>query len=150
MFKKISNLILDELKKGSTPEKLAQGLIGGILIGIFPLIGFTTLMAILAGFIFKINQVVIQTSNYLMYPVQIIMIPFYLKIVSMIFDVGYVPLRPDILLSQFKVDPWGFVHKYAIIGLYAVGLWCVLSIILYFILYPIILKTVLKFKKGRH
>ena len=149
MFKKVAGIIILELKKGSTPEKLSQGLVGGILIGIFPLIGFTTLLAMLTGLIFKINQVVIQTTNYLMYPVQIILIPVYIKVVSMIFDVGYVPLRPDILLTQFRADPAGFLRQYAIIGIYAVGLWIILSILLYFILYPIILKAVLKFKKGR-
>ncbi|MBC7428365.1 MAG: DUF2062 domain-containing protein [Bacteriovorax sp.] len=149
MFKKIASLVLDELKKGATPEKLSQGLVTGILIGIFPLIGFTTLMSIFAGFLFKLNQIVVQTANCIMYPVQIIMIPIYIKVVSMIFDVGHVPLRPDILITQFKTDPAGFLRQYAIIGIYAVGLWCILSVALYLILYPIVLKAVIKFKKGR-
>ncbi|MBC7713716.1 MAG: DUF2062 domain-containing protein [Rhizobacter sp.] len=149
MFKKVAGLVIEELKKGATPEKLSQGLVTGILFGIFPLIGFTTLMSVLAGFIFKLNQIVVQTTNYLMYPVQIIMIPIYIKVVSMIFDVGYVPLRPDILISQFRADPGGFLRQYAIIGVYAVGLWCILSVVLYLVLYPVILKAVLKFKKGR-
>lgn len=149
MFKKIASLVIDELKKGATPEKLSQGLVTGILIGIFPLIGFTTLMSIFAGFLFKLNQIVVQTANCIMYPVQIIMIPIYIKVVSMIFDVGHVPLRPDILITQFKTDPAGFLRQYAIIGIYAVGLWCILSVALYLILYPIVLKAVIKFKKGR-
>ena len=149
MFKKVANVVIEELKKGSTPEKLSQGLVGGILIGMFPLLGTTTLLAIIIAFCFRLNHVVIQTTNYLMYPVQIIMIPVYIKVVSLIFDVGYVPLRPDVLLSQFKADPSAFLKQYALIGVYAIGLWCILSIVLYLILYPAILKAVLKFKKGR-
>ena len=149
MFKKVKLVIRDQLMMGVTPEKLAQSLVGGILIGMFPLLGACTLLAALAAFTFKLNHVAIQMANYLMYPVQIIMIPIYVKIVSLVFDVGDVPIRPDLILKQFGAGPLQFIKQYSLIGLYAIVLWCFLSAALYFILYPMILKVIIKIKKRK-
>ncbi len=148
MFQKVKDVLRQQLTMGATPEKLAQSFVWGMFIGVFPLIGTTTALSVLIAWMFRLNHVVIQTANYLMYPIHIIMIPIYIKTVDYFFDVGYVPLRPDLMVHQFKVDPTEFLRQYGIIAIYAVGLWIIMSGVLYFILYPIILKIVLKYKNG--
>lgn len=149
MFLKVKTVILDQLKTGSTPEKIAEAVVAGILIGIFPVLGTTTLLAGLCGYFFKYNQVVIQSVNYLVYPLQIIMIPVYMKIVSLVFDVGNVPLRPDLVVDKFKESPKEFFQLYGLVGLYSIVLWAIGAIILFFILRPIIKSIVLRIQTKK-
>lgn len=146
MFKRIKNTLKDQLTQGATPEKLAQSLSVGILLGCFPLIGFTTGLAAIAGVVFKLNHIVTQTANYLMYPVQIILIPVYIKVISMITDVGNVPVRPDLIVNSFTNDWVGFVKTYALVGVYAVILWLAISLILVVILQKLFLPLILRLK----
>lgn len=147
MIGKVKSAIKAQLTQGVTPEKLAQSLAAGLLIGCFPLLGFTTALAAIFGFFFKLNHVVVQTANYMMYPVQIILIPVYIKAASLFMDVGNVSIRPDLMIEAFRSDWVGFLKTYAIIGLYAVIIWCVLSSILFLGLQKVFVPTIRRLSK---
>lgn len=149
MFKKIKDIIIEQIKMGVTPEKLSQSVVTGVIIGIFPILGTTTILTALVATKLKLNHVVTQTVHYLMYPVQLLMIPIYIKTVGLIFDVGDTPIRPDLILAQFRASPSIFLMKYGLIGFYALFVWAFLAILIYFISYPIILKSILRFKGRR-
>lgn len=134
MIQKIKGLILAQLTQGATPEKISQSLSAGILIGCFPLLGFTTGLAALCGFIFKLNHIVVQATHYMLYPVQIILIPIYIHVINLIIPVGDVPIRPDLIIEAFNKDWVQFLKDYSMIGLYAVILWAILSSLLIMIL----------------
>lgn len=142
MFKKIKEVLKSQLTQGATPVKLSQSLSAGLLIGCFPLIGSTTALAALFGFIFKLNHIVVQVANYTMYPVQILLIPVYIKVVSLVTDVGDVPIRPDLIIKAFVADWVLFIKLYGLIAIYAVFLWIVLSSILFFVLQKIFLPVI--------
>jgi uncharacterized protein (DUF2062 family) len=147
MVKKLKETIKGQLTQGVTSEKLAQSLSAGLLIGCFPLLGFTTGLAALFGVIFKLNHLVVQAANYLMYPVQIILIPIYIKVVSLLIDVGDVPIRPDLMLKIFA-DDWGlFLKKYGVIAIYAILLWFVVSSIMFLVLQKVFKPAIEKLKQ---
>ena len=149
MIKKVKDTLKSQLTQGASPEKLAQSLSAGFLIGCFPLLGFTTALAAVVGMIFRLNHIVVQTANYLMYPVQIILIPIYIQLVSVIVDVGDVPIRPDLILQAFQKDWLLFLKTYSLVGLYAVLLWVVASAFLFFILQKIFLPAIQRLNKLR-
>lgn len=149
MFKKVTSTIVEQIKMGVTPEKLTQSVIAGIIIGIIPYLGTSTVLAALVATKMKLNHIVTQTVNYLMYPVQIIMIPIYIKGVGVIFDVGDAPVRPDLIYKQFMESPSIFTMKYGLIGFYSFFVWAFLGLIIYFVFYSIILKAIIKFKERR-
>lgn len=149
MIKKVKDTLKSQLTQGASPEKLAQSLSAGFLIGCFPLLGFTTGLAAVIGMTFRLNHIVVQTANYLMYPVQIILIPVYIKVVSLLVDVGDVPIRPDLIIEAFRQDWIVFFKSYALIGLYAVILWLVVSSVLFFLLQKLFLPTIQKLNKLR-
>lgn len=149
MFKKIKDVLVEQIKMGVTPEKLSQSIMTGVIIGIIPILGAATLLAALTATKLRLNHVVTQTVNYLMYPAQLIMIPIYIKIVGLIFEVGDTPVRPDLIYAQFSASPSIFLMKYGLIGFYALFVWGFLGVILYLIFNPIILKSVVNFKRKR-
>ena len=146
MFTKIKTVIVGELKKGLTPEKLSQSLIGGFWIGIFPFLGTTTILSFIFGWFFKLNQVILQTVNYLVYPLQFLMIPVYIKIVSMIFTVGDVPVNPFVMLEMFNTDWKHFLSVYLEIGLLAVVVWSVGTLCSFLLFYQLFVFFIKKMK----
>lgn len=147
MIKKVKSTLKSQLTQGVTPEKLAQSLSAGLLIGCFPLLGFTTGLAAVVGVVFELNHLVVQTTHYIMYPVQILLIPVYIKTVSLVIDVGDVPIRPDLIVEAFRKDWLGFVKTYAVVGLYAIFLWFIVSAVLFFVLQKLFLPAIKKLSK---
>jgi uncharacterized protein (DUF2062 family) len=69
--------ILNLLRQGITPEKIALSIAFGIALGVFPVIGATTLLCALAAIAFRLNLPAIQLVNYFVYPLQIaLLLPF--------------------------------------------------------------------------
>lgn len=147
MFEKITNVLKQQLSQGVGVEKLSQSLTCGILIGCFPLIGFTTGLAALFGFVFRLNHVVVQTANYLMYPVQILLIPVYIQLSGLIIDIHDLPIRPDLLVKAFVTNPMFFMQQFGFVALIALCIWFVSSLVLYFILQQVFQPIITKLYK---
>ena len=146
MIKKLKATLITQLKQGATPEKLSQSIVAGLLIGVFPLMGVTTILSGVAGALFKLNHIAVQAVTYAMYPVQLIMIPIYIKVVSLMIGAEDVPIRPDLILKLFAEDWLSCLKKYAWISLVAVILWTLVSAVIFNLLQKIFLKVVLKLK----
>lgn len=70
--------VLDLLRQGVTPEKIALSIALGIALGVFPVIGTTTILCALAALVLRLNLPAIQIVNYFVYPLQIaLLLPFY-------------------------------------------------------------------------
>ncbi len=132
---KLLPLILDELKKGTSATKIAEAIFLGIMLGIFPLLGFSTALAFLAAVRLKLNQVIIQTVNYFMYPVQLLFIPLYLKLVTTFF-----PSTDPLKGAEFKVlefidvfrkEPLETFKQFSAVGGIAVLFWLTMCLILF-------------------
>ncbi|TGL58964.1 DUF2062 domain-containing protein [Leptospira sarikeiensis] len=85
-FTKAKERVLEELKTGTSPQKIALSLALGASIGIFPLIGTTMALCALLGFILRLNPVSIQVANYAAYPFQVFLIIPFLKLGAYISD----------------------------------------------------------------
>lgn len=69
--------ILNLLQQGITPEKVALSIAFGIALGVFPVIGATTLLCAAAAIVLRLNLPAIQLVNYFVYPLQIaLLLPF--------------------------------------------------------------------------
>jgi len=117
--------VLQQLRQGITPEKIALTLALGAVLGIFPILGATTLLCAVAGVWLRLNQPLIQLVNYLAYPVQLLLlIPFY-RAGERLFGAEPVPIV-DVggLVARFGADPWQFLVDYGLVGLYGIAVWC--------------------------
>ncbi len=135
--------ILGQLKQGITPEKIALTLALGGVLGIFPIIGLTTLLCALVGVALGLNQPIIQLTNYLMYPVHLaLLIPYY-RAGEALFHVPPVPIfSVTDLFTRFEAGPWQFMADYGMVGVYGIVVWCLTAPLIaaaaYFILKPLL------------
>jgi uncharacterized protein (DUF2062 family) len=66
------------LEQGLTSKELAMSIAFGVTLGTIPVLGVTTVLCALAAIMLKLNLPVIQFANYLVYPLQILLLaPFY-------------------------------------------------------------------------
>ncbi len=135
--------IVAQLRQGITPEKIALTIALGGVLGIFPVIGATTTLCAVVGIRLRLNQPIIQTVNYFMYPLQIVLlIPFY-RAGEDLFRQPHVPMVDVVgLVERFRAGPWQFLLDYGMVGLYGVVVWCLLAplaaALIYYTLRPLL------------
>ena len=66
--------LLALLRQGVSPRKLALSLALGIVIGLVPILGVSTALCALAALVLRLNMPAIQLVNYLLTPLQLLLI----------------------------------------------------------------------------
>ncbi len=128
--------IVGQLKQGITPEKIALTIALGIVLGVFPILGATTLLCALAGLWLRLNQPVIQLINYFVYPLQIaLLLPFY-RAGETLFQQPHVPIfSVTDLMQRFQASPTQFMVDYGMVGVYGIVVWTFVAPLLIAALY---------------
>jgi len=94
------------LRMGATPERLAWSLAVGLVVGVNPLLGSTTLLVLGLAAVFRLNMVASQVGNHAMYPVEIAMFPVFIKLGSLVFSTERLPIEGRNLLTAARQHPW--------------------------------------------
>ena len=128
--------LLAQLKQGITPEKIALTVALGLVIGIFPILGSTTLLCALIGVWLRLNQPVIQLVNYAAYPIQLaLLLPFY-RAGETLFGQPHVPIfSVTELMARFQASPTQFLIDYGMVGVYGIVVWTLTAPLLIAVLY---------------
>ena len=98
--------LLQLLRVGATPEKLAWSIAVGIVIGINPLLGSTTLLALAAAFLLRLNLVASQLGNHAMYPLELLLFPVFVRLGNRLFHTAGLPLSLHAIAEGAKRHPW--------------------------------------------
>ena len=94
------------LRMGADPDKLAWSLALGVVVGVNPLLGSTTVLALGLASAFRLNIVASQVGNHAMYPVEILLFPLFIKLGDVLFGTKKLPLEGGALWHAAKVHPW--------------------------------------------
>jgi len=112
------------LRQGFTPGQLACAMAFGLVCGLFPFIGATTLLTAAAGFAFGLNQPVMQAVNYLLSPVQVIMIPVFVQGGAWLFGADVRAFTVMGMIRVFQKEPLAdFLQQFGQAGIYAFVAW---------------------------
>ena len=134
--------LVNQLKQGITPEKLALTIALGGLIAVFPILGSTTILCGLAAVALRLNQPIIQLVNYLAYPLQLaLLIPFY-RAGEWILGRPPVPLNMPLLFERFAADVGKFFADFGMIAVGGILVWLIIAPLamgaIYFIVRPLL------------
>jgi uncharacterized protein (DUF2062 family) len=133
--------ILELLQQGVTPEKLALSLALGLVLGVFPALGWTTALCALAALIFRLNIPAIQLINYSMYPAQIaLLLPFF-RLGEKVFGAPHLPISIPHIYEMARADLWGAVKFLWSTAWHAMVVWALLAplvtALIYYVLLPV-------------
>ena len=152
--RRVAAPVVQQLKQGITPERVALTLALGGVIGIFPILGATTFLCAIVGVWLRLNQPLIQLVNYLVYaPQLLLLIPFY-RAGEKLFGAEPVPIV-DVpgLIARFGADPWQFLLDYGKVGLYGIAVWCLVAPVIagvaYLMLKPVLVSAGRRLQTGK-
>lgn len=134
------------LKEGLSPHKIAFTVSVGLIMGIIPIPGITIMLCILMTIIFKLNHILIQSINMLVYPLQLLLLfPFY-KMGNMAFT------RSGSAINAFDFSRLSFTNVWELLGkstINALLLWILISIPLGLICYFFLKKALVIYHLQR-
>ena len=138
------------LRMGLAPDAIALCVAVGIVVGVFPFLGTTTLLAAILALILRLNMPIIQTVNYLMAPIHLLAIYPWIRAGEYIFGRPGGPLRYHEIKTLIQSRPWEAVNAIGWDILRAVGAWSIAApfmiLFFYWILKPICRRLAAKAK----
>jgi uncharacterized protein (DUF2062 family) len=126
--RKIVDPIVTLLRQGLTVEKIALGLSVGVVIGIFPVIGITTVLCAIAAIVLRLNLPAMQVVNYLVYPLQIVLLIPFFHFGALLFGVAPPPWSASDLMAMFRDDFWGAIRQLWDITMRAIVGWSLICV----------------------
>lgn len=135
--KRILRPIMGFLKAGIGPGQLAVAFALGMVVGIIPVIGVTTLLCTILAFTFRLNMPVLQLANYTVFPLQLLLfIPFF-QLGGYLFEPLQIPASVAEISEMLQADFFGAVQLFWFANLQALLVWLLLAVPLFLILYGI-------------
>jgi uncharacterized protein (DUF2062 family) len=129
IYRRVALPILALLRMGASPEKLAWSIAAGLLIGINPILGSTTVLCLALAIVFRLNVAASQIGNHIVYPLELILVIPFIHIASRIFHTAPMPLSASELLHAAREHPVALARQLWLWEWHAFLLWAVLAAI---------------------
>jgi uncharacterized protein (DUF2062 family) len=127
LHRRLVRPVLDLLRQGVTPEKIALSLTLGVALGVFPVLGSTTALCALAALVLRLNLPAIQIVNYFVYPLQIaLLIPFF-RLGERLFRAPHLPLSVSQIYAMIHANMWSAIRSLWTTTWHAIIVWCVVA-----------------------
>ena len=146
---RIGRPLLALLRQGVTPEKISMGLALGIIIGVTPLVGSTTILCMVAAVLLQLNPAAIQVVNYFMFPVQLMMLIPFIRAGEWVFGAAHNPITLDGIRHLIQVNVWKAIITLWVSTVHALVVWAVLALLAVFPIYRLLLVPLRRLAKLR-
>lgn len=127
MRRRLLDPLHGQLRQGATPARLAWSLSVGAALGTFPALGSSTLLCAGAGLLFRLNHVALQVANYLVYPLQLVLLLPLLGAGGRLLGAP-VPASLDELKAAVAAGALAAVRRFALATLGAAVVWALLAV----------------------
>jgi uncharacterized protein (DUF2062 family) len=121
--------ILALLRMGATPRTLAWSIAAGLVIGINPIIGTTTVLCLAAAFSLRLNVVASQIANHAMFPLELALVIPFIRGGSRVFHTEAMPLSPRLFLEAVRTAPLALTRQLWMWEWHAFVLWAAVSVL---------------------
>jgi uncharacterized protein (DUF2062 family) len=141
-YRRLFRPVLDLLRQGVTPEKMALSLALGGALGVFPALGCTTLLCTIIAIVLRLNLPAIQIVNYFVYPIQIaLLVPFF-RWGEKLFRAPHFPISVPQVYALFHASAWNAIKLLWTTIWHAIVVWGMIAPVFvglaYLILTPIL------------
>ncbi len=119
--------IRDLLRQGITPEKVALSVACGVVLGVFPVIGATTILCALAAIALRLNLPAIQMVNYVAMPLQLALLLPLMRLGESLFRAPRLQLSLPQILEMIRADASYAIATLWVSTMYAIVAWLILA-----------------------
>lgn len=145
----LGRLVVDLLKTGLTPEKLALCIVLGVVLGTAPVIGSTTILCAAAAVLLGLNQPLIQTVNYLVYPLQFAMIIPFIRAGEWVFSAPRLHMSAREIAAAVARDPLAAISAFWNVTIQALVAWLLFGVVTTLLSYPALVIALRRVDRAR-
>jgi uncharacterized protein (DUF2062 family) len=127
MFASLRKKLKDIVMQGADPSSLAWSFSLGAVVGLFPVLGSTTLLCAALGTLLKLNHAALQGANYAVYPLQIPAVLLFVAAGDAILGQTTLTLSATEISEAVQADALGFAVTFARAGLHAILAWMLVA-----------------------
>ena len=130
LYRRIALPIFALLRMGASPRKLAWSIAVGLLIGINPVLGSTTVVCLAAAFVLRLNVAASQLANHLVYPLELLLVIPFLRLGDVIFRTAPMPFSARSLIHAARTSPVALTRQLWTWEWHAFTLWLGVAVVL--------------------
>jgi uncharacterized protein (DUF2062 family) len=136
--------VLNQLTQGSSPEKLAWTIALGIVLGVFPIMGATSLVCLGLGWMLKLNQPILHIFKSAVYPLHLALILVFIRLGERLHGVPLISFSIPELLAKFNADPLQFARDFGMAAWHGVTAWLLIAPVAAFLIKISVLPVLLR------
>jgi uncharacterized protein (DUF2062 family) len=140
--------VLGLLKQGLAPRELALCLALGTGIGLFPVLGVSTPLLALVALVQRLNLAAIQLVNYLIYPLQLLLIIPFVRLGEAITGAPRQPLTIEAGLALIGQGVWQAVVTLWDAIIHAALGWLIIGPLGIYLLYRLLVPALARAARG--
>ena len=133
----IAGPILKPFRQGLTPEKISRSIALGITLGVTPLLGSTSLPCSAAAVLLRLNQPLVQTVNYLVYPLQLALLIPFIRVGRWMFGAQPMGISLAHIFDLLPADVWSAITAPWTATMHALAAWLVLDSAAFLVIYAL-------------
>ncbi len=120
--------VLGLLRLGMSPERLAWSLAVGLVIGINPVLGSTTVVCLAVASLLRLNLLASQLTNHLVYPLQLLLFLPFLRLGTRLFRAAPMPMTRAEILHLARSHPLELSRRLWLWESHALVAWLLLAL----------------------
>ena len=115
--------VLAQLTHGTAPDKVGWTIALGMVLGVFPIMGTTTLLCLLTGWLFRLNQPVLHVFRAVVYPLHLALILVFIRLGERLYGAPLIAFSIQQMIGKFKADPLQFARDFGMAAWHGVSAW---------------------------
>lgn len=123
----LTDPVMRQLTQGVTPQKLALTIAVGSVLAVFPILGTTTTLCVIAGVALKLNQPIIQGVNLLCAFIWVPLLVAFVRLGDVFAGSAHASLDIPYMISLFAHHPGDFFRQFGVTALHAIMGWAAVA-----------------------
>ncbi len=119
--------VMAQLRQGISMERISWTIALGIVLGVFPVMGTTTMFCALAAWALKLNQPIMHAFNWLIYPLHLASILLFIRLGERLHGVAPISFSVPQLMAAFRADPIQFGRDFGMAAWHGVSAWLLIA-----------------------
>lgn len=119
--------VVAQLTQGISVERVSWTVSLGMVLGVFPIMGSTSLICIVAAWAFGLNQGLLHLFKALVYPAHLALILVFIHLGERLYGVPLISFSIPQLLGKFKDDPLQFGREFGMAAWHGVSAWLLIA-----------------------
>lgn len=119
--------VVVQLTGGASLDKIAWTIALGMVLGIFPVMGTTTFVCLLAGWLCKLNQPLLHVFRAIVYPLHLLLILVFIRLGERLYDAPLISFSIPQLVGKFEESPLQFARDFGMAAWHGVSAWLLVA-----------------------